>query len=412
MDRKFLKIVSMGRRSNGKVNWKALPAEIAIVSLALWLFGCGTGAGRASTASGQSGQPASILTQPASQAVPIDRPAAFSVVASGAGQLQYQWTKSGAEIPGATAASYTLPNVSLADSGSSFQVTVSNALGSVVSNAAVLTAGPRAPAIGDLRYLLWQQIDVPGPILAGLVGTVNASSETIPDSVGTPLGLGSGLCGPGTGCGWGFSALALPQPMTGLTMEYKAGNLPDLNTDLQSIVASNTVITSLALEPAYKEYGIAWVRADHFSGFDYRLEVVSPADIQTTAAQDGANGRVVTAVSFDAQGDANLVSYGWSGDQTTAYDVKTQTVAPANVAAAASQMAGAGYAISAFGGDDTNGWVLIGLRVLGDTLPRPFDVDTALSTTQPLNPDSGYFTPVVRFVDIVNGSGYLGVQEQ
>jgi hypothetical protein len=36
-------------------------------------------------------------------------------------------------------------------------------------------------------------------------------------------------------------------------------------------------------------------------------------------------------------------------------------------------MAGEGYIISAFGGNDTNGYMLIGMRVQGDTLPRPIE---------------------------------------
>ena len=33
-------------------------------------------------------------------------------------------------------------------------------------------------------------------------------------------------------------------------------------------------------------------------------------------------------------------------------------------------MAGEGYIISAFGGNDVNGYILIGMRVQGDTSPR------------------------------------------
>ncbi len=73
--------------------------------------------------------------------------ATFSVTASGTAPLAYQWKKGGTAITGATAASYTTPATVLADSGSSFTVTVSNAAGSVTSSAATLTVSPAPPTI-------------------------------------------------------------------------------------------------------------------------------------------------------------------------------------------------------------------------------------------------------------------------
>jgi len=90
---------------------------------------------------------AAISQQPANQAVLEGATATFSVVASGTAPLAYQWKKGGVAISGATAASYTTPPVVLADTGSSFTVTVSNAGGSVTSNAATLTVNPVPPTI-------------------------------------------------------------------------------------------------------------------------------------------------------------------------------------------------------------------------------------------------------------------------
>src|SRR5262249_11708788 len=80
-----------------------------------------------------------ITTQPASTAVALGQAATFSVVASGSGTLTYQWSKNGAAIAGATAASYTTPATTAADNGAQFTVAVSNAGGTVVSSAATLT---------------------------------------------------------------------------------------------------------------------------------------------------------------------------------------------------------------------------------------------------------------------------------
>ena len=50
-------------------------------------------------------------------------------------------------------------------------------------------------------------------------------------------------------------------------------------------------------------------------------------------------------------------------------------------------MAGEGYIISAFGGNDIDGYLLVGMRVQGDTLPRPIEGVT------PTGPP--YYTTVV-----------------
>jgi glucose/arabinose dehydrogenase len=80
-----------------------------------------------------------ITTQPADRTVPLGQSASFSVVASGAPPLAYQWQRNSQDIPGATSASYTFPNAQLVNNGDTFRVQVSNGAGNVLSNAATLT---------------------------------------------------------------------------------------------------------------------------------------------------------------------------------------------------------------------------------------------------------------------------------
>ncbi len=80
----------------------------------------------------------SITTHPASQTAPVGSNVTFSVVASGATTLAYQWKKDGVDIAGATNATLTLNNVQPSDAGS-YTVVVSNSLGAVTSNPATLT---------------------------------------------------------------------------------------------------------------------------------------------------------------------------------------------------------------------------------------------------------------------------------
>src|SRR5204862_96211 len=93
--------------------------------------------------------PPTITRQPASQTVTAGQRANFTVTATGTAPLSYQWQKNGTAIGGATAASYTTPATTVADNGNQFTVVVSNAAGSVTSNAAALTVNsvPVAPTI-------------------------------------------------------------------------------------------------------------------------------------------------------------------------------------------------------------------------------------------------------------------------
>ena len=90
----------------------------------------------------------SITTQPANQTVAVGQTATFTVVAAGTAPLSYQWQKNGANIAGASSASYTTPAATTSGSGSTFDVVVSNTAGTVTSAAATLTvSGTPTPGI-------------------------------------------------------------------------------------------------------------------------------------------------------------------------------------------------------------------------------------------------------------------------
>lgn len=98
-----------------------------------------------------------ITAQPASLTVTNGDPAAFSVTATGTPTLTYQWRKNGTAVPGATATTYTLAPATLADTGASFTVVVTNAAGSATSSAAILTVLPTrhsADSNADLKISL------------------------------------------------------------------------------------------------------------------------------------------------------------------------------------------------------------------------------------------------------------------
>jgi hypothetical protein len=118
-----------------------------------------------------------ITTQPVNQTVTAGQTAAFSVVASGTAPLSYQWQKNGANIAGATSASYTTPATTTSDSGSTFRVVVSNSAGSATSNTATLTVNPApAPAI---------QINPTSISFGNVVVGANLSQSLIISNTGT-----------------------------------------------------------------------------------------------------------------------------------------------------------------------------------------------------------------------------------
>lgn len=81
----------------------------------------------------------SISSHPVDKTVPVGGSVTFSVTASGAAPLAYQWQRNGVNIQGATAANYTIASASLSDNGAQFRAIVSNSISSATSNAATLT---------------------------------------------------------------------------------------------------------------------------------------------------------------------------------------------------------------------------------------------------------------------------------
>ncbi|MBG90019.1 MAG: hypothetical protein CMO80_24405, partial [Verrucomicrobiales bacterium] len=82
--------------------------------------------------------PPAITSQPQAQALHVGMTAQFSVLATGSGTLNYQWRKDGVNLPGANAASLSVPGVSTLSAGN-YDVVISNVAGSITSSAVALT---------------------------------------------------------------------------------------------------------------------------------------------------------------------------------------------------------------------------------------------------------------------------------
>jgi uncharacterized repeat protein (TIGR01451 family) len=97
-----------------------------------------TAANNTASATASALAPPAIITQPQNLTVTNGSAATFTVTASGAATLRYQWRFNGEDLNGATNAALTLPAAQLADAGG-YSVRVTNQVGSATSVVATLT---------------------------------------------------------------------------------------------------------------------------------------------------------------------------------------------------------------------------------------------------------------------------------
>jgi len=150
------------------------------------------------------------------------------------------------------------------------------------------------------------------------------------------------------------------------------------------------------LEPTCEMIAVSYVQVQA-GGFNYKLEEFPASQVSAAIANYGSESCIVTAVAYDTSANEwVLISYGWQGDTTTVYDSQAVVIPGTNAQSGtwseAQTLASQGYFISAFGGDPTDGYLMVGMRVQGDTLPRPIMAGT---TTVPANADNAPWTAVI-----------------
>jgi uncharacterized repeat protein (TIGR01451 family) len=161
--------------------------------------------------------PPVVTVQPASATVCPGAVAMFTVTATGAAPLSYQWRKGGVDLTGETAATLTINNVQAGNAGS-YDVRVSNAVGSTLSAPATLTVLPptsatplvniinicpgatatfstTASGTGPFSYV-WRK---DGALLTGETGN-SLSFTATPTSGGTYCVEVTGMCNSVTNC--------------------------------------------------------------------------------------------------------------------------------------------------------------------------------------------------------------------
>ena len=122
-----------------------------------------------------TGQPQDVTTATGSTAT-------FSAIAAGSAPLSYQWFRNGTAIPGATASNYTLPSVVASDTGATFQVRVTNSVGTAWSRTATLTVGSNAAPVATITTPAFGALFSAGDTVR-LSGTgTDAEDGTLPGS--------------------------------------------------------------------------------------------------------------------------------------------------------------------------------------------------------------------------------------
>lgn len=358
-------------KSNAATSYSTLCGfVVSLIFVGLICAGCGGGHGI--TPPPPTPQGLAITTQPSSQGARLGQTATFSVTLNDANGVSYQWSKNGIAISGATEAAYTTPPTVTTDNGSTFHVTVTTATGSLTSREVQLVLNP--PQSGDLRF---QQVDST-LILDGYTDTV--STNILGTAVSTWSNYGSplrfeqaGYCsavGTPVNCTWFFELFSTP--ITGVTTTYRSGLLANFQPDLFAL-GFDTVVTSASMQTGNNAYAISSIKTTSTNVFSpIATQSLPAADFQFIASQQGQEGHVITALGFN--GDLlQYVSYGLTGDHNV-YEAQVLSATLATIPSQAATLAQSGYIVTAVGGDPVNGFFVVGTRLQGDTMPRPFKI--------------------------------------
>jgi hypothetical protein len=194
----------------GQAEVQALPLTNGVLQLVLNLNGGDAALFKFADGAPFVGAPATglpaIVVQPESRTNAIGSDALFTVVATGAAPLKFQWRFNGTNLPGATTYSYARTNAQPADAGS-YTVVVTNSQGSVTSSIATLSiALPPPPP--PLLYEPFDYSNVGGPVSANTPGNWISSGTGVDDfnitsgnlfHAGLPASIGNSATNGGAG---------------------------------------------------------------------------------------------------------------------------------------------------------------------------------------------------------------------
>jgi Abnormal spindle-like microcephaly-assoc'd, ASPM-SPD-2-Hydin/Immunoglobulin domain len=246
------------------VNTHIRSVQTAMIVSFLFLSGVtfeATAALATQTANGQKRKAPHITAQPVNQTVTAGQSTSFSVSAMGG--ISYQWQKNGAVINGATNSSYSTPATTISDSGSQFTVTVSNNVGSVTSNPALLTVNAAMSAPVITSQPTSQTVTVPnsavfsaaatgtapmsyqwmrnGLSISGASGSTYMTSATSTSDNGAAFSV---VISNAVGSATSAAAILTVAPATTILLNPNVSNLNFGNVNLSSSGSQNVTLTN------------------------------------------------------------------------------------------------------------------------------------------------------------------------
>jgi len=194
---------------SGALSGSANPAILTVISAPLAIGALFTGP-----------TTATIVTQPTNTAVLPGGSATFSVTASGAPPLSYQWWKAGSPLTGATDSSFTIASAAAADAGG-YSVVVGNAYGSPATSSVAtltvlipvaITGQPltQVVAAGETATFRVTAIGSPAPAYQWLFQGTNLAGATASSLVLT--NVGTNALGPYHAAVWNAYSAATSAP--------------------------------------------------------------------------------------------------------------------------------------------------------------------------------------------------------
>lgn len=308
--------------------------------------------------------PPFIVEQPVPAAVFEGQTALFQVRAAG-GALTYQWSRDGVDVPGATDSHYVTARTASGDDGAVYRVAVvANGSTPTLSAAARLQVLPpldlRFQLVGAPLTLSYRQMT---DLLFGWAHTMRA--------VGAPLLVGDGTCAappPGGNCAW---IIAGASGLRGYSTTYHATSLDAFGASWVAGLAPGALVTSLDLEEVAGAFATSVLESTQVGTFTPRVGSTPLDQLAAVAAAEGAEGRVITAASFQG-GQVTWISYAWSEAPGARFETAVSTSTIAAAGAAAAELGARGYVITALGAGNNgaNGVVMVGTRREGVTAPR------------------------------------------
>lgn len=258
-----------------------------------------------------------IVTQPMSQAVSVGQPVSLYAAVSGGAPYTFQWKLNGTDVAGAVRPTLSIASSYYTDAGS-YTVAVTNSMGGVVSQPAVLTVAP-PPLFANLTNSLVVHLKFDGNYSDSSGRTNDATVNGAPTLIAGKIGTGALHYFTDTATySWNYLSLGTPADLQfGAGQDFSVafwtrftglpGDLPFLANDLNSYGDPGVTIA-----PSWQEGGWSWYISDASSAAWQGIGLYDP--VKATLNDGQWHSLVYT---FERSGFATVYLDGVVANQTS-----------------------------------------------------------------------------------------------